>query len=113
MKKNTKILIGAAALYAMLLGLLYHMEKAAGNAGFGSIWDTVWYSLVTMTTVGYGDVCPVTSIGRFVSMLSSLFGVAIIALPSGVITASYLDELRNKQEEKEKGRRKNNRETEL
>jgi voltage-gated potassium channel len=54
--------------------------------------------------VGYGDLCPVTDIGRVVSMLSSLFGVAIIALPSGVITASYLDELRElkKRETKEK-----------
>ena len=47
---------------------------------------------------------PVTDLGRFVSMLSSLFGVAIIALPSGVITASYMDELRSirKREEREK-----------
>ena len=44
---------------------------------------------------------PATDIGRLVSMLSSLFGVAIIALPSGVITASYLDELRNMKKEKE------------
>ena len=51
--------------------------------------------------MGYGDLTPVTDIGRLVSMLSSLFGVAIIALPSGVITASYLEELRHeKQEEK-------------
>ncbi len=49
---------------------------------------------MTLTTVGYGDLCPVTDIGRVVSMLSSLFGVAIIALPSGVITAGYLEELR-------------------
>ncbi|KJJ87408.1 ion transporter [Prevotella intermedia ZT] len=39
-------------------------------------------------------MCPVTDVGRFVSMLSSLFGIAVIALPSGVITARYLDELR-------------------
>lgn len=56
---------------------------------------------VTLTTVGYGDLCPVTEIGRVVSMLSSLFGVAIIALPSGVITASYLEELRDRRIEKE------------
>lgn len=42
---------------------------------------------------------PVTDIGRFVSMLSSLFGVAVIALPSGVITASYLEELRSSRQE--------------
>ena len=54
---------------------------------------------VTLTTVGYGDLTPVTDLGRFVSMLSSLFGVAVIALPSGVITASYLEELRNAKKE--------------
>ena len=53
---------------------------------------------MTLTTVGYGDMIPVTDLGRFVSMLSSLFGVAIIALPSGVITASYLEELRSLRE---------------
>ena len=57
-------------------------------------FDALYWATVTLTTVGYGDMIPVTNLGRFVSMLSSLFGVAVIALPSGVITASYLDELR-------------------
>jgi voltage-gated potassium channel len=58
---------------------------------------------VTLTTVGYGDLCPATNLGRLISMFSSLFGVAIIALPSGIITASYLDELRHiKEKEKSK-----------
>ena len=43
--------------------------------------------------MGYGDIDPVTTIGRIVTMISSVFGIAIIALPSGVITASYLDEI--------------------
>ncbi|WP_314673049.1 potassium channel family protein, partial [Segatella salivae] len=63
---------------------------------FHSFFDALYWATVTLTTVGYGDMCPVTDIGRFVSMLSSLFGIAIIALPSGVITARYLDELRKK-----------------
>ena len=46
---------------------------------------------------------PVTAIGRFVCMLSALFGMAIIALPSGVITASYLEELRSSREKKQEG----------
>ena len=106
MKKNSKILIGACALYLLLLGLLYNMERAVGNPGFASFGDAIWYSLVTMTTVGYGDLTPVTDIGRLVSMLSSLFGVAIIALPSGVITASYLDELRSRRRHKEESKTK-------
>ena len=84
MKKNTKILISAAALYAMLLGLLYHMEKAAGNAGFGSIWDTVWYSLVTMTTVGYGDVTPVTAGGKLIGIVFALCSIGILTALIGI-----------------------------
>jgi voltage-gated potassium channel len=71
-----------------------HINPKTGEQTFTSFFDALYWATVTLTTVGYGDVCPVTDIGRFVSMLSSLFGVAIIALPSGVITASYLDELR-------------------
>jgi voltage-gated potassium channel len=53
-----------------------------------------------LTTVGYGDIYPITTIGRLISMISSLVGVAVIALPSGVITAGYLDEIRERRERK-------------
>ncbi len=72
-----------------------HINPQTGEETFHSFFDALYWATVTLTTVGYGDLCPVTSIGRVVSMLSSLFGVAIIALPSGVITASYLEELRD------------------
>ena len=71
-----------------------HINPQTGEITFHSFFDALYWATVTLTTVGYGDLCPVTNIGRVVSMLSSLFGVAIIALPSGVITASYLEELR-------------------
>ena len=66
-------------------------------------FDALYWATVTLTMVGYGDLTPVTDIGRFVSMLSSLFGVAIIALPSGFITASYLEELRSLKDKKKDG----------
>ncbi len=72
------------------------INPLTGEVTFESFFDALYWATVTLTTVGYGDLCPVTDIGRFISMLSSLFGVAIIALPSGVITASYLEELRKK-----------------
>lgn len=72
-----------------------HINPETGEATFESFFDALYWATVTLTTVGYGDLCPVTQIGRIVSMLSSLFGVAIIALPSGVITASYMEELRD------------------
>lgn len=77
-----------------------HLNPETGEETFHSFFDALYWATVTLTTVGYGDLCPVTNIGRVVSMLSSLFGVAIIALPSGVITASYLDELRELKKKK-------------
>ena len=78
-----------------------HVNPVTGHESFDSFFDALYWATVTLTSVGYGDMVPATDIGRLVSMLSSLFGVAIIALPSGVITASYLDELRNMKKEKE------------
>jgi len=78
-----------------------HINPETGNETFHSFFDALYWATVTLTTVGYGDLCPVTDIGRVVSMLSSLFGVAIIALPSGVITASYLEELREYRKQSE------------
>lgn len=67
---------------------------ADGVVVFESFFDALYWATTSLTTVGYGDVYPVSDFGRVVSMMSSLFGIAIIALPSGVITASYLDELK-------------------
>ena len=103
LKREKKVLVSVlvlAAFYVFITALIMfnvepQINPTTGEPTFASFFDALYWATVTLTTVGYGDVCPVTSIGRFVSMLSSLFGVAIIALPSGVITASYLDELRS------------------
>lgn len=91
-----------AVFYVFLTALIMfnaepHVNPETGVTVFETFFDALYWATVTLTTVGYGDLCPVTEIGRFVSMLSSLFGVAIIALPSGVITASYLEELRSRK----------------
>ena len=79
-----------------------HLNPETGKATFDNFFDALYWATVTLTTVGYGDVTPVTDIGRFISMVSSLFGVAIIALPSGVITAAYIEELRAQKNQEEK-----------
>jgi voltage-gated potassium channel len=60
---------------------------------FNNFFDAVYWATVSLTTVGYGDIYPVTVMGRIITMISSVFGIAIIALPSGIITAGFLDEL--------------------
>ena len=60
---------------------------------FETFFDAVYWAVVSLTTVGYGDLYPATEIGRFIAMASSLMGIAVVALPSGIITAGLLEEL--------------------
>lgn len=106
-----------AVFYVFLTALImYNVEPRVnpitGENTFNGFFDALYWATVTLTTVGYGDMVPVTDFGHLVSMISSLFGVTIIALPSGVITASYLDELRNNRKEKEKEEKEAKDETE-
>ena len=61
---------------------------------FDTFFDAVYWAVVSLTTVGYGDLYPSSDVGRAIAMISSLMGVAVVALPSGIITAGMLDELR-------------------
>ena len=60
---------------------------------FETYFDAVYWATISLTTVGYGDIYPVTTIGRLIAMTSSIFGIAIIALPSGIITAGYMEQI--------------------
>ena len=108
LKREKRVLLAVlviAIFYVFLTALIMfnaepHINPVTGKPTFEDFFDALYWATVTLTTVGYGDMIPVTDIGRFVSMLSSLFGVAIIALPSGVITASYLEELEQSRKEK-------------
>lgn len=66
---------------------------------FPTFFDAVYWATVSLTTVGYGDIYPVSAVGRVIAMLSSVFGIAIIALPSGIITAGFLDRIRGKKDD--------------
>lgn len=66
---------------------------------FNTFFDAVYWAVVSLTTVGYGDLYPSSDVGRAIAMISSLMGVAVVALPSGIITAGMLDELRRDDDE--------------
>lgn len=70
---------------------------------FDTFFDAIYWACVSLTTVGYGDIYPVTTVGRIITMISSLIGVAIVALPAGIITAGFLDGI-NEQKNKEKNK---------
>jgi voltage-gated potassium channel len=66
---------------------------------FDSFFDAVYWATVSLTTVGYGDIYPMSHIGRMIAMLSSFFGIAIVALPAGVVTAEYMKSLNEKSKD--------------
>ena len=92
----TVFLIAIAYIVVTAL-IMFNVEE---SAMFEDFFDALYWATTTLTTVGYGDIYPATDIGRIISMFSAILGVAVIALPSGVITASYLEELRESKKKK-------------
>ena len=64
---------------------------------FNSFFDALYWATISITTIGYGDISPVTTIGRMITMISALMGMAVIALPTGIITAAYMNEITRKK----------------
>lgn len=64
---------------------------------FHSFFEAIYWAAVSLTTVGYGDICATSTAGRVITILSAFFGIAIIALPSGILTAGYIEKLRRNE----------------
>lgn len=89
---------GLALGYVLLSAIIvFNVEPDT----FGSLFDAIYWACVSLTTVGYGDIYPISTAGKIVTMLSSFIGIAIVALPAGIITAGYMEALRAEKEIKE------------
>ena len=97
LKKEKRSLSAVATLaiaYILVSALvIFNVEPDS----FETFFDAVYWATVSLTTEGYGDIYPVTTVGRLVAMVSSVFGIATIALPSGIITGGYLLEVKNNE----------------
>ena len=94
--------VGFALFYIFVTALfMFNLEQSVnpktGELFFDDFFDALYWSTCTLTTVGYGDIYPISDIGRIVSMISALVGIAIIALPSGIITAGYMEEVQERK----------------
>lgn len=89
-QKDTLITIGGIAIGYILISALIILNIEPDT--FNTYFDAVYWATVSLTTVGYGDIYPVTTIGKVITMISSIFGIAIVALPAGVITAGIMEE---------------------
>lgn len=100
--KNERRALGAAfgtliVLVVLAAGAMYRIEHAAQPAAFGSIPQSLWWAIVTMATVGYGDVVPVTTLGKLFGSGVMLVGIAIVAVPAGIMATGFIEELRKQQ----------------
>lgn len=80
---------------------LYFAEQEAQPDWFGSIPRAMWWSVITLTTVGYGDVYPVSIAGRIAAGIVAVIGLGTVALPSGILAAAFLDQYRERRKRKD------------
>ena len=84
------LLMMAITIYC-LASLLYFVEHAAQPQVFSSIPATLWWSVVTLTTIGYGDMAPITALGKTLAGIVMLVGIGVFALPTAIVTAAILE----------------------
>lgn len=93
LKKSKRPLIAVCVLaggYILVAALvIFNVEPDT----FNNFFEAVYWATISLTTVGYGDIYPTSEIGRVFTMLSSFLGIAIVALPAGIITAGYMTEI--------------------
>ena len=101
--KGALLTAGSLALiYVLICALIvFNVEPES----FPSFFDAVYWAVNSLTTIGYGDIYPVSAIGRTVTVCSSIFGIAIVALPAGIITAGYMQELEQQRRKEEREQR--------
>lgn len=77
--------------------LMYYVEHEANPNGFPNIIATLWWAVVTLTTVGYGDVVPVTMLGKLLNGITALIGIGVVALPTSILSAGFLEKVEERK----------------
>lgn len=84
-------------LFVIILGtLMYIIENSVGTNGFENIPNSIYWSIITLTTVGYGNIVPMTILGKIVASFIMILGYGIIAVPTGIVTAEFSRKKREK-----------------
>jgi voltage-gated potassium channel len=87
-------------LIIMASSLMYFAENEAQPDKFTDIPSTMWWSVMTLTTVGYGDTYPITAFGKFLTSIISILGIGFFALPTGILGAGFVEEIQKQKAKK-------------
>ena len=85
MDKLYFLVIGSALVIILGIVLIFYIESGQPDSKINSILDAVWWAVATVTTVGYGDIVPVTDLGRIIAIFYMFFGIAVIAITLSVV----------------------------
>lgn len=96
MKKISIFMLVVLSTVIILGSVMYLVER--GENGFESIPDSIYWAIVTITTVGYGDISPVTALGKFIASIMMFIGYGIIAVPTGIITTDMAIAMRSRKQ---------------
>lgn len=101
-RKEADALVAAFVVLVMMLiiasGGIYLLENELQPEAFGSMPDSMWWAIVTLTTVGYGDVIPVTTLGKVFGGVIGLIGIGMIALPAAILASGFAEHLRGRKQ---------------
>ena len=90
-RNKIAVFLFAVTILVIIIGSFMYLLEGGSNEGFSSIPRAVYWAIVTITTVGYGDITPQTRIGQFVSAVVMILGYAIIAVPTGIVTNEMIN----------------------
>lgn len=96
------IFVGLSVVVLTLTPIVYHFEKEAQPEVFTSMITTMWWAVITFTTVGYGDMFPVTGVGRILTAIVSFLGIALYAIPGSVFTSALLEKMNERKRKRKK-----------
>ncbi len=101
-RKEELVVTASIVLVMMVLAasFMYFAEHDAQPEAFPDIPSSMWWAIVTLTTVGYGDVFPVTTLGKVFAAVIAILGIGMFALPTGILGASFVEELEKQRLEK-------------
>lgn len=99
-REELLIALGVQIVLLLFVGTaLFYVEHPAQPEEFSSIPAAMWYGIATLSTVGYGDMYPITSLGRFLGSISAVLGVGMFALPAGILGAAFSDAIQRRKGE--------------
>ena len=79
---------------------MYYIESEVQPDAFSSIPASMWWGVITLTTIGYGDIYPVTLVGKFLGAIVAVLGIGMFALPAGMLASGFVEEIQKRRREK-------------